>query len=1005
MISLLIFLYLLSLCFCYDYSPTITSSNKRYIWDLWGGTIDINGNAQDWTYSSILSSATSLTTSCNSELFLGGPDVFSGKATLEKTYSELPSHNFVYYSFSIIAVDTWLDSDKFSIIIDGTTVSEWTPASYMETYGSTSVCGSTDKDLIMTIVGKRSHSKASLTLKIVSESESEGAIAINNVVLSFPSTNIIDTVDSSNICFRQGCLVGNGEEGTIVVPASSYLDGSLSTTEFCHESCSGCFGSGSDQCYKCVPKTYSFDGENCIKCPQNCFQCSDSLTCTRCLANFVLDSDGTCKQKCSKETDIEMGNSLGTRVCTAAPCSPQEYIRWDYTCQSSCSSPPMDPSEKNSLLYCQYPCSYLQYLYDNGTCGDSCSFPYKKRIDSGTKYCEIPCGEKEFVYEDGSCEAKCASYMITVDYYQDDITICLSQTIDQADKDQIENKMRDFKYMEKMTSVVTKIASIISPSNPTYITTGLLYQMLSYIRYMNITRSGRLEVFWAEQEPRADGIFPNAGFANRLKDHFENTELPYMFTKYDVQSNFIANYADSLFLLLIYSGVAFVLYLLIWLLRVVRNIPKIRGFMKFAKIILLNYFIGQIYMRSGEIVFYAAVSFRFVALNEGNKTLSFLAALCCLCGGIFLFLIHWYLLHQYHKQSGVNNHTKGKIKNEKFIKENQGTQILYGSFKDESKISQGFLFFAALRIIIFASVTALLFDYPLFQIFFTLILNLLFLGFILIKKPFISMIEFIQQIVYEVIVLGVNLCYLILAIFDAREQSLSPDVHRLSEAILNMILICSFIPVILLGIRGLETGWIWHRRMALKRVYVHDERTTLSLQPSLSSSTMVAIPEVEEEKVKVDDAAAEIQEKEEVQNEGEEITIKNEEEVKNIDIENKSEISFVSQIMTDRSGMETERDLLSKKITPKIEVDMPYSLSQSYTQKDFNRQKFLKRMVENSVWKSQNMVSGDQILENSRMSSLDGSKMNLDKSKLNFEWILEDIGNGGKLLEVKKFKK
>lgn len=982
----------------------------RYIWDLWDQTVDVNGNAQDWTYSDILSSATSLTTSsCNGGTVFGGPDIFPGQTTLQRTYSDLPSHNFVYYSLGILAIDSWQSSDKFSIIIDGTTVSTWTPASYMSTHGSQSVCGGSSDDLVMTIVGKRSHSKSSLTLKlsfdIESQEKSGASFAIYNAVFSFPTANITDTA-TTNICFSDGCLIQK-----TLVPTGSYIDSSSSEQASCDSSCSECFNKGSDQCYKCAEGTYSFDGSNCINCPQNCFQCSSSTTCTRCLADYVLDSDGSCKASCSASDDIEMGNSLGTKVCTESPCSSSEYIRWDYTCQSSCDSPPYTQRASDSLLYCEYPCSYLQYLYENGSCIYSCSFLYTKRVDSGTKYCEIPCEGSEFVYEDGSCEATCPYYMISVEYPQDNITMCLTPSLDEEERKEVENLVRIGNIGKKMTSIMTKIASIISPSNPTYITSGLFFQMMSYIRFMNITHSGRLEVYLAFQDLRADIIFPNAGFLDNLSKHFTNKPLPYMFTKYGLHLSFVVNYANGLFLLLIYFGAVFLLLGLLWMARVLRNIPYIRSFLRITKIIMLNYFIGQVYMRYGEIVFYSGISFRFIALNDGNMTLSFLVAICCVFTGVFFFCAHVYIIHRYKKRP------KGSSLME-FTQENPGTQIFYGSFKEDSGITQAFLLFAILRITIFSSIVALLFDYPMFQIYLVTSANVIFLGFVLVKRSFISLVEFIQQIIFEMSLLSINFSYLVLAIYDSKEDPFSSSAFRTSEGVLYLSVAGSFFPVLFLALRVGEAWWIWGRKSnqeVAKRVKVYDEATTVGISQKSSlaeeevkrtegekqpeTSQGININSTEEVPIPIPVSVSEKLQKVEEEPE----IIQNEEDFKKSEGMSKAELSFLSsldQSAIGKTGNETERELLSSR--PLIEKEVPYSLPKSYLPGN-NKEK-----IENSNHLSVENSPRRIIIENSKSSlnfNWELTKRTLDKSKLKFEWILEDDKNNSKITEVKKFKK
>jgi len=812
---LILFLFLIHVyqSFSYTFPPSITSSDNRYIWDLWGGTVDINGNAQDWSYSDILPTATTLTTSsCNGGTMFGGPGIFPGKTTLSRTYSNLSPHNFVYYAINIIAVDDWQPSDKFSIKIDGITVGTWTPASHMSTYGGSSVCGGASNDLIYTIIGKKSHTADSLTLKIITDIASSGAsIVVYNVVFSFPVGNIVEA-NSVNICFPAGCLIG-----TTLIGLNQYLDSSL-VPQSCDLSCSRCFGSGPSKCFKCKETTHSFDGISCATCPSNCFQCASSTVCTRCLPGFVLDSDGTCKTSCSTSTDIAKGNNLGTKVCIAPPCYSPQYMSWNYTCQSSCSEPPLH----QNLLYCEYPCSYLQYLYPDGSCLYTCPFPYSKRVEPGTKYCDIPCGGTGYVYEDGSCGDDCAAYM-TVSITVSNIKLCKSPVIDLEDLKEVEKMGKASDIGGKILSVATKVTSIVSPSNPTAITAGNMIKMLLYLRYLNITRSMRLESYFNTVYLGFDDIIPEVTLLTDLEDDFDDKRLPYMFRKYNIQSNFLGNYMNDFGFLVVYLAIVLMIWLINWMMKIFRNIPYVRSFLKNSKIIFQNFFIGQVYESYGEIIFYSCIGFRSASVKGGNNTLSFLAAISCILAGILLFIGHFYILFKYRKiKQGQRRIAKisPEIPDEnlsetfllyKFKEKTEGVQIFYEDFKDTSATQQAYLLVVMIRVIIFNLVLVLLFDYPMVQIIIIACFNLLMVIYILWQRPLVSPIELVQELLYELILLTANICFLILANLDAKNSGFSTHVLRISEGVIFVGIICRYLPILFLGLTGLETMWTWYK--------------------------------------------------------------------------------------------------------------------------------------------------------------------------------------------------
>jgi len=757
----------------------------------------------------------------------GGPSVFPGQVTLQRTYSSLQSHNFVYYSINVLAVDNWQSSDTFSIVFDGTVISTWTPATYMSTYGSASVCGGSSNDLMMTIVGRKSHMSGSLTLGIVfdiqSQSTSGASFVIYNAVFSFPSGTITDT-DSTHVCFIAGCLIGS----TLISP-NQYLDSS-STPQACDPSCSRCFGSGSAKCYKCFIGSTSFDGTSCISCPSNCLQCSSLTVCTRCAVGYVLDSTGTCQLSCSTPTDIEMGNNLGTKVCIAPPCSFPQYILWDYTCDSSCDNPPYTQTPSGSLLYCEYPCTYLQYLYEDGSCAYTCEFPYVKRTEPGTKYCDLPCSGTEYVYEDGSCEADCPYYMIST-VVLGNIRMCISPTVELTD--QVSKMLKASEIGGKMTSVVTKITSFVSPSNPTAVTGGAMIKMLTYLRHLNITRSLKLESYFTNVYIGFDDLLPQLNFANELETEFENKRLPYMFRKYDIKSDFLANYFGDATYLLGYFCAVLVMMGLKWMAKILRNVPYLRSFLKNGRIIVQNFFIGQFYESYGEIIFYSGLAFRSIKVNGGNTTLSFLAAISYTVFGCLLIFGHFYILSQYKKiqkkqclqvansvAAAADKPTitvKEKSALDKFKEGYEAWQIFFEDFKDATTLQIDYLLIVVIRTVLFNLILVLLFDYPFMQIIMILCINLLMVIYILVKRPVISLVALYQELIYELILLTANISFLILAVLDRRQVGFSNSVNRISEGVIILGAICRFLPSFFLGMTGIEASWGWYKAVQRSR--------------------------------------------------------------------------------------------------------------------------------------------------------------------------------------------
>lgn len=351
--------------------------------------------------------------------------------------------------------------------------------------------------------------------------------------------------------------------------------------------------------------------------------------------------------------------------------------------------------------------------------------------------------------------------------------------------------------------------------------------MLTYLRYLNITRSLKLESYFANVYFGFDDLLPQLNFANELENEFENKRLPYMFRKYDIESDFLANYFNDATYLLGYFCAALMMLGLRWMAKCLRNVPYLRSFLKNGRIIIQNFFIGQFYESYGEIIFYSGLAFRFIKLNGGNTTLSFLAAISYTVFGCLLIIGHFYILYRYKKiqkkqRVQVTNSTialdksttvkpKEKSDLDEFKEGYEAWQIFFEEFKDASALQIDYLLIVLIRTVIFNLILVLLFDYPFMQIIMIVCINVLMILYILIKRPMISHVALFQELIYELVLLTANISFLILAILDRKQAGFSNSVSRISQGVIVLGVICRFLPTLLLGMTGLETLWGWYR--------------------------------------------------------------------------------------------------------------------------------------------------------------------------------------------------
>ena len=177
-----------------------------------------------------------LYTSCNGYYILGGYQILSGSNTggenFLKTYSGLISHNMIYYSFTMDAIDSWDDNDRMEIQFDTTLIT----GPWHATYGlsNTDYCGSSGwHDYINNrVFGKVAHSGTSLNFRFVSgmdEPSDNESTGYRDLKLIFVTTSDA-TATTNSIC---------------IVPSVGYSVGLCGCSEGQYQSGSSCYSCNS----------------------------------------------------------------------------------------------------------------------------------------------------------------------------------------------------------------------------------------------------------------------------------------------------------------------------------------------------------------------------------------------------------------------------------------------------------------------------------------------------------------------------------------------------------------------------------------------------------------------------------------------------------------------------------------------------------------------------------------------------------------------------------------
>jgi len=552
-----------------------------------------------------------------------------------------------------------------------------------------------------------------------------------------------------------------------------------------------------------------------LGCEGNCHTCSDSTTCSLCNTNYYLyqqDCYGTCPvttfpvgtncQDCSSNCDA----CSDANTCTA--CSSTYYL-YQQKCYGSC--PIKTYTSGTDCLGCGSYCDtctdantcsvctsgyyfYLQKCYE--TCPSQA--PYASPTISPYT-CYITCPTATPYSYQSQCYVKCPDEAPYESGYE-----CSSKNPNSAEEIA---KVGNTAGSAANTALVTR--NIASFSNPTPFMFGSLMKLLQYTRYMNVSHSERLEALFQTISDSPDFI-PKPTMSNEMQGAFESHPLPYVFEKYGMSSNFMLNEGDDILGLLTYLAIFASLWVMQKGIFYLRNLPRMRSFVIKARFFFQNYLLSEFYEMLGDVSFAAVLELKTLNVHDRYSRLSLTACLGCLFLGAILYMLNIWIVYAYQKRKGKRNQlNEGEDKKalEKFSEEYEGIEILFSDFEDRSFVHQAALIFFVGRNIIFCAVIALMYSMPLFQSVILLLLDLSLVIYYLWKRSIKSRMDFIEQLTFELILLIVNICFFVQAIFDSTGTSSATLITNIGEIVIVLNTICKFLPFAFIGVRLALALW------------------------------------------------------------------------------------------------------------------------------------------------------------------------------------------------------
>jgi len=219
-----------------------------------------------------------------------------------------------------------------------------------------------------------------------------------------------------------------------------------------------------------------------------------------------------------------------------------------------------------------------------------------------------------------------------------------------------------------------------------------------------------------------------------------------------------------------------------------------------------NFFLILIMTSVNDILFYAIIELRsWTSGGGGFSTFSFEVSIVAL--GIFIGLIfgliHFARAFRDARERSVLDRSNEEL--QEFLTKRRDCQVLFRGFRDNTSPNRYFLVIYIVRMSLPALIAALLYKFPMAQIITYIVINVAILAYIILRRPLARVINFVQLMIFETIMLIINICLLLLKleIGDTHTKTLIGDFVIAGNSMINLIAIVFLVFKVIGGIKVL----------------------------------------------------------------------------------------------------------------------------------------------------------------------------------------------------------
>lgn len=351
---------------------------------------------------------------------------------------------------------------------------------------------------------------------------------------------------------------------------------------------------------------------------------------------------------------------------------------------------------------------------------------------------------------------------------------------------------------DTFNSATLTVATVIIPQDPGSASAGMLTKMLQYLRFLNIPYSQRLELTFKPHNSIAGpfGIGPKlpAEALTKIPMH----PIPQRFMKFHVHSSFLVNFWDSLIFMSIIIFCVALFKLAEWSISKIKNRPVPYPIVKKIRAAVQNMFFMQFYNILGDVLFFSIFELKNLNFESAETIISFCLAILFICIGGLVIAIHLSILLKFYN---LRKKTAWVSKIEGLYKAYEGSEVFFKHFKNKTVLTQSFLLLFVVRNVLFYLTIALLSGYPLVQAMLIFILTIFILGYLILLRPFNTIVNLLQQITCEVMFLLANTCVFIIIQLDFKKENSNHIRDSLCDVIIYTSLVFTLVPQAFLAVK------------------------------------------------------------------------------------------------------------------------------------------------------------------------------------------------------------